>query len=514
MDTILLPGKVDGMGDFLCFSFSFCIAPDMTLVIMFKFDFIKGYFQFSLILEICVTVQLFAIPSPPFVIVICVGGQIHIWVTTDCQYVAPIALMGNGWFRITFFILITIFKIFTIDHTLTEIKVTIEVGMEVRGFSYSCERDERRRRSFTWHLRRRNKRKCYRYWRCDSYESILLEWIIPGFCAILCIPPGMWKINFLDKKYVSDNERYGELWLDIKAPKSGWKVWNICWQKVWGRHECYRKKGTPGDPGDGVPKANPVNPPHVKYCVKNGKTQSGAACYTPFCERTWNLLNHRLCEEDLKAYKKLECEKTYNCPYDRHWRMQDQFPWVPWYLGTYNQYTENCHGWHRLDHFTPKDYPAGSINYNLWHMKGDVVQTKYGPIWPNQYGIRRLASEGSAEADEEEARRLATFFGGGGFSFGEVSSLFAGGWYCEARAGATWWDDYDKCKCTISCGKAGMECVTALGWNSPVRSEAAVDTVEKGLWEIEPRVDKEWTDAKSRHQMGRSGIPIWDPWWH
>jgi len=60
------------------------------------------------------------------------------------------------------------------------------------------------------------------------------------------IPPGLWQLCFEDMKYTSKDLRFGNLWLNIKAPKGGWQVWNVCWQMVWGKHECYRKQGTSG----------------------------------------------------------------------------------------------------------------------------------------------------------------------------------------------------------------------------------------------------------------------------
>lgn len=399
------------MGDFLCFSFSFCLSKDITLCVMLKFDFIKGYFSFSLVLEICVTVQMFSIPNPPFVIIICVGGQLHVFVVTDCQVVAPVCLMGNGFFRITFFIMITVFKVFTIDHTLAEIKFSIEVGFEIRGYAVGCRRDERRRRRWTWHLRRRNKRKCHNYHQCDVYQKILLEFIIPGFClGIICIPPGMWKLNFCDTKWMSDNERFGEFWLDIHAPKDGLAVWNICWQKCWGKHECYRKAGTPGDPGGGIPKDSAIPPlcyDHVtgSYAGSHARNRYGIPCIhqwlcyqnglygawgdvckpLPWCQRTYQLWNSPTCAKQREEAEKEECARSWNCRSEVKARRETYTqPYLPWNLYRYNEFIEECgeHYWRNVN----VRYCEARPGANFWADKARCeceVDCKTGKKWCN-----------------------------------------------------------------------------------------------------------------------------------
>jgi hypothetical protein len=350
MQTILLPGKLDGMSEFWCLSFSFCLSKDITIVIMFKFDFLGGYFIFSLILEICVTVQLFGIPSPPFIIVICVGGQLHVFTVHGCKNVAPVCLMGGGYFRITFFVLFS-FMAFTLEHTLTAIRISVEVGVVLRGYTGGCWRDERRRRRHTWHLRRRNKQKCHRWQACDSYQKIYVGWILPAMCAgPFCIPPGIWKICFEDTKWTTSNERTGHLWLELKYPKNVYNIFDVCFQKVWGRHECYRKAGNPSDPNtqDGVRKtawrdANPI--PWVKCCQKwkpgkwimatlrpgvmghkwirpGPREVCGSECDTPVCAKTWNLWNLRQCATALAEAKERICGYNWNCERRARERME------------------------------------------------------------------------------------------------------------------------------------------------------------------------------------------------
>jgi len=236
---IPLLGLMQGLGAVLCLNFSFCITQKVSLVLMFKFDIIEGWFCFSLILNICVNFPVFNLPDPPLTVSICLSGNMQVQFTLRCATIGLTGIIGSGSLSCHIYFSISVFAgIVSICEPLAGITIKVEGGHKYTTYEDWCWEGvlgdnvarRRRRAWWDWGWRRRYDRRCNYKQQCDSFWQIDVEIVLLVF----------FKFKFVHKKWVTTTESIGNFYIQIKWAKDGVQIWDIGFWPIFG-FECYRQ---------------------------------------------------------------------------------------------------------------------------------------------------------------------------------------------------------------------------------------------------------------------------------
>jgi len=245
-------GKTFRQGKFLCLSFSFCLTRKLIVSVQLKFSQIGGRYAFSIIVEICLEdfQMAFGVPDPWY-FTACLGGQLHIYVQSQCNSVWPINRDGGCYLRLDIEFGIRL-RIIGVCVRLTINVASIEIGVYwgIKGWHITVRTANRRNRCWRTDWRRRRQRRrwwnrrrrrvnwaCHWHvaWRTTHYCDSYTKWYVHVTLMSL------FRFGYACWEWTNAKMKEGWLFGEISVPAGwGWNGLNWKWQRF-SNYLCYRK---------------------------------------------------------------------------------------------------------------------------------------------------------------------------------------------------------------------------------------------------------------------------------
>jgi hypothetical protein len=239
-------GKTENMGMMICLSFSLCLTRRLIISLQLKFSQVLGIWIFSIVVEICMEdfQMCFGIPDP-WSMTICLGGQLHILLQTQCHQLPGNARDGGCYLRLDIAFGISFWIIICVRFVINVASIEIGVKWGVKNLKQQhsrrnrCWRTDRRRRRNRrrWWNRRRRRGNWGCHWHvwtvhhCDTY----CRWYVHVTLM------GSFRFGYECYEWTKAKMKEGWLFGEWSIPKGwGWGGLNWKWCRF-SKYLCYRK---------------------------------------------------------------------------------------------------------------------------------------------------------------------------------------------------------------------------------------------------------------------------------